>query len=377
MIQGIQISNFRSVGDDVRVTLGPMTVLVGPNGSGKSNVVDALCFLSDCVALGLEGAVTGRHGISAVRRWSHGRPFNVRIAVQLRAPDFNGSYSFELAGDKTQEYRVKNENIVVRLGSEHHRVTIDELKWKEGPSELRPRLSPMSLALPLLAGDDRFSQLADELRGIAVYSIFPDELREPQKYDPVRPMRKHGENWVSLLKEETAGTWTPDLIAALHKLTNDIDDVRVQQVGGHLAVSFKHRTASAKQKKWFDATQESDGTLRVAGIITALLQEPPPTLIAIEEPELTVHAGALPLVNDYLQQAAKHSQVLITTHSPELLDLVEPENVRVVERRDGITTVTEMEKEQTDVVRRRLMSLGELQRTEGIKQLPLDLGDEG
>jgi predicted ATPase len=99
-------------------------------------------------------------------------------------------------------------------------------------------------------------------------------------------------------------------------------------------------------------------------------------LIGVEEPELTVHPGALPTVYDYLAQAAKRSQVLFTTHSPDLLDRVDTADVRVVERKEGATTVAPMLEEQREVVRKRLMSLGELQRTEGIKQLELDLAED-
>ncbi|HEX9736127.1 MAG TPA: AAA family ATPase [Thermoanaerobaculia bacterium] len=68
MIRRLTISNYRSLGQDVDLRLGPLTALVGQNGSGKTNVVDALRFLGDCMRLGLEGAITKRHGIGAVRR---------------------------------------------------------------------------------------------------------------------------------------------------------------------------------------------------------------------------------------------------------------------------------------------------------------------
>ncbi len=208
---------------------------------------------------------------------------------------------------------------------------------------------------------------------MAVYSIFPDRLREPQKFDPTHPMSEHGENWVSILKEQPSGASKTELVAALAKLTGDVEDVRVEPVGGYLSVQFKHAVKDTKRPKWFDSAQESDGTLRVAGIITALSQSPSLTLVGIEEPELTVHPGAIPMIFDFLQQASSRSQVLVTTHSPELLDLVDPDDVRVVERRQGVTTVGSLATRQIEAVRTRLMSLGELVRTEGAQQ-QLDLG---
>lgn len=56
MIKRLKVSRFRSLGKDVTVDFGPLTVLVGQNGAGKSNTIDALVFLADCMQLGLEGA---------------------------------------------------------------------------------------------------------------------------------------------------------------------------------------------------------------------------------------------------------------------------------------------------------------------------------
>ena len=102
--------------------------------------------------------------------------------------------------------------------------------------------------------------------------------------------------------------------------------------------------------------------------MTALLQEPPLPIIGIEEPELTVHPGALPLLMDYLRQASKQSQVIITTHSPEFLDLVKPHEVRVVERISGATSIHPMAQYQRKAVSDRLLRLGELMTMEGLRQ---------
>jgi predicted ATPase len=98
-------------------------------------------------------------------------------------------------------------------------------------------------------------------------------------------------------------------------------------------------------------------------------------VIGIEEPELTVHPGALPLLVDFLRQASEQSQVIITAHSPNLLDLLKEDEVRVVERREGVTTVGRMIQQQQGAVRDGLLKLGELMITEGL-QLELDLAQE-
>jgi predicted ATPase len=240
-----------------------------------------------------------------------------------------------------------------------------------GPTDLRPNVDETSLALPAIGGDERFKPLLDVLLRITVYSIFPDTLRAPQKYNPEKPMRRHGENWVSILRDQKKDSWKSEVVAALGKLTGDIEDVRVDKAAGYLVVQFRH--GSDGRGKWFEAAQESDGTLRVAGIVTALLQEPALPVIGIEEPELTIHPGALPLVVDYLRQASKRSQVIITTHSPELLDALEPSEVHVVERINGATRIVPMLASQQDLVRSGLMRLGELMTTAGLQgELPFE-----
>ncbi|MGE0710128.1 MAG: AAA family ATPase [Planctomycetota bacterium] len=130
----------------------------------------------------------------------------------------------------------------------------------------------------------------------------------------------------------------------------------------------REQESTSPRHKWFNSAQESDGTLRVAGIVSALLQDPPLPVIGIEEPELTVHAGAIPLLYDFIKQTCGRSQVLLTTHSPELLDLLDADEVRVVDRRDGETSVAPMEEQQRGAVKNGLLTLGDILRTEGVRQ---------
>ncbi len=372
MLRTLRVSNYRSLGEEVVIDFERLCVFVGPNGSGKSNIVDVLRFVSDAARIGLPGAISLRHGIGAVRRWSAGHPFNVRVALELSLTGGPAHYSFELTGSRTEEYEVKSERAMVTRDGAAVGYRIEKGTWLEGPPGLQPLLDQQNLALQLVGGDTRFQDLVRTLQSISIYSIFPDTLRAPQKYNPTKPMTQHGDNWVSILKDQPPETWHPDLVAALHRLTGDVKSIRTKQVASYLVAEFEHLSpGTPKAKKWFDAAQESDGTLRVAGIITALLQEPAVPIIGIEEPELTVHPGAAELIFDHLAQASHRSQVLVTTHSPELLDRIQPEDVRVVTKADGATSVSAMAERDRKVVRERLMTLGELFRRE---QLSLPLG---
>lgn len=323
MIRRIQVSNFRSLGEDVSIELGLLTVLVGVNASGKSNVADVLQFVADCLRDGLEVAVARRHGFAGIARSEGGRMRDVSIRIEVEGGDGHEAWEFALrSADNEFGYAVFH---------------------KEG-----------TLSRPL----------TDELEKIAIYKIFPNRLREAQRPDFTHPMREHGENWASVFRRLPRETTGLELLAALGRITGDIDDYRVSSVGGYLIPEFRH-TSPDGTSSWRGAVQESDGTLRVAGILTALLQEPPLTLIGIEEPEQTIHPGALGILLDYIREASQRGQVLLTTHSSDLLDLLNIDEIRVVEREGGTTTVSAVEESQRILVEKRLASPSEIVFSDG------------
>ena len=375
MLRQLRISNYRSLGRDVTMSFGRISILIGPNGSGKSNALDALSFVRDAVLQGLPAAITHREGIDSIRRHSRGHPCNVGISLEVALKDGPASYAFEITGDRTEEYRVKSESASVNAKDERHRFRRVDKTW-EGPGGYAPRQDDEALELTALAGDARFKPLTDFLGRVCVYSIFPDVLRAPQTFDSASPMKRHGENWVSILRELLKKNDKKDLVSALRKLTGDIEDARVTSAAGFLIAEFKQLGPhdQNKSKKWFAAGRQSDGTLRVAGLLTALLQKPTIPVVGIEEPELTVHPGALPMVYEYLVQASEVSQVIITTHSPIILDVadIRRDRIFVVERSNGQTAVKRVSDQQLAPVREKLLSLGDLYLS-GDLQLPLEL----
>lgn len=95
-------------------------------------------------------------------------------------------------------------------------------------------------------------------------------------------------------------------------------------------------------------------------------------MIAIEEPELNIHPGALEAVADILNIAAQRTQVVVTTHSPDLLDTkwVQPENLRVVEWEKGATRISELGEAPVQALRQHLMGAGEMLRADALDAAP-------
>ena len=96
----------------------------------------------------------------------------------------------------------------------------------------------------------------------------------------------------------------------------------------------------------------SSGTLRMLALMTALYGRPEANLVGIEEPENYVHPGALSSLVEHLLDARERVQIMMTTHSPMLLDLIDdPAAVRVVRRGGKAGTTVESPKNPDDVRR--------------------------
>lgn len=110
----------------------------------------------------------------------------------------------------------------------------------------------------------------------------------------------------------------------------------------------------------------SDGTLRGLGVLTALLQSNgrPPTLVGVEEPEVALHPAALSVLIDAIRDAAQHTQVLVTSHSPELLDAedLRDDSILAVVADQGVTAIGPLSTVGRNVVKDGLFKASELLR---------------
>ena len=90
----------------------------------------------------------------------------------------------------------------------------------------------------------------------------------------------------------------------------------------------------------------SDGTLRFICLTAALLQPNPPSTIIIDEPELGLHPYAIEILAELIAATAKKTQLIISTQSPSLVDYFEPENIIVVNRKEGASVFNRLNKDE-------------------------------
>ena len=381
MITRVQVKNFRNLAD-IDVKLGPLTVLVGRNGTGKSTFLDVLRFVRDALRLGLDTAISRRDGIGAIRRWSpRGRTYDLEISLEIEEVNGAARYSFLLGTGQDEKRRVKHEDLQVtpnsKTGSDLDAVQFEIRggEWIMPPSDFltsRERAATIPIAqdalmLPTLS--NFFPSLDVIRRNITAsnyYSIFPNTLRIPQKQMSESVLSEDGQNLATTLRNiKKHGQFHPDLVSALGRVVEGVHDVRVVGAGGYLVTELKHE-AQDDRSPWFPLAQESDGTLRVLALLAALYQEPAHSLVAIEEPELSIHPGALTTLCEVIEEAATRTQVLITTQSPDLISHFGVDQLRIVERIDGQTRIGPIDEVQRAAINDQLFSAGDLLRIEGL-----------
>jgi predicted ATPase len=92
--------------------------------------------------------------------------------------------------------------------------------------------------------------------------------------------------------------------------------------------------------------QLSDGTLRYICLAALLLQPNPPATIIIDEPELGLHPYAIKLLASQLHEAAAKAQIIVSTQASLLLDELTPEQVIVVNQRNGESILERLDPEK-------------------------------
>jgi type I restriction enzyme M protein len=372
MWRRVEIKNYRSV-EHAKVDLAPFTVLVGPNGSGKSSFVDALVFVRDA-ATDAAGAVERRGGIGSLRRWSPGKPADVTIDVragQARSMTLGSvRHRLTLRSKGEDGWTFRRENIertargttlasIVREGSKVELATPELARAggvrRNGWPALREHASAMVLARQLAAFDDTPLDNVRRLR------LSPEVMRHPQPAFDRTSLDESGQGIATAyrsLPAEAKGS----VVLSMSKLIPGLTDIRVEPLDRFLLLKFEQEQAGGAQAL-FSADAMSDGALRAFGILVAAEQMTRDELLIIEEPEVAIHPGAAHLLFDVLKESSRRGAVVLTTHSPDLLDAARDEEILVCSYRDGTTRIGPLASEQRRVVEEGLFSVAELMRS--------------
>jgi len=371
-LRRVRLKNYKSIAAcDVR--LGPLTMLVGPNGSGKSNFLDALRLVADSLNHPLDHAIRQRGGIDDVRRRSTGHPHNFAIELDLTVPNGPaGRFGFEVAARGRGGFEIKKEMLVLYpydMTDESAYYEVSRGEVVRCSVEHPPRAVSDRLFLVNLSGIPGFREVYDTLTSMGFYSLDPVQIRSIQAPDPGGTLARDGRNIASVvwrLSQEDERAM--DLVQAyLSKVVDGIRSVERVQVANKETLEFRQEVKGSKHPWRFYANSMSDSTLRALGVLVAVLQRGGGglgrvPLVGLEEPETALHPAAAGVLLEALREASRETQIISTTHSPDLLDNEElrDDEILAVVAREGTTIIGSLSGVGREAIAQHLFTPGEL-----------------
>jgi predicted ATPase len=234
-----------------------------------------------------------------------------------------------------------------------------------------PAAASDRLFLVAMSGQPEFRPLYDALLRMGFYNFNPDVIRELQSPDTGEVLSSDGRNLASVLKRlaEQPGGRMERLVEMVGKVVPGITGASHKPVGKKETLEFRQLVAGSKDAWRFDAENMSDGTLRALGVLVALFQPPASDgravrIVGIEEPETPLHPGAATVLRAALFEASRNTQVIVTSHSPDLLDdkKISADFIVSVTSRAGETILGSVDEASRTSIRDHLFTAGELLR---------------
>lgn len=363
--------DFKSLGN-CDVELGALTVRVGRNGSGKSNFLDALRFVSDELWTSAGAVVVDRRNLDLVRK-GEGSPRGFEIDLDLDVGNgrrvaygiecrSRGDQWPELIGEHLELKEADNEVVAFYV--------INNGQIIKSSESVMPPVADGRLYLANAAGLPVFREVYDALLGMRFYDLSPMSMSAVRKPSAVKVLEDDGGNIASVIAR--LGSERPRvkerILGYLATIVSGLEDVRRLPLGLFETIEFVQTIPGSDAPQTFHATSMSDGTLRALGALIAINQSVegtnPVRLVGIEKPEAALHPAAAGALMDALREAAARRQVIVTTHSPDLLDQIDPDADRllVAQIGDGGTMIGPIDRSSYsyEVIKEHLYSPGEL-----------------
>ncbi len=311
----LRLENWRNFAN-ADVELRRRVFLVGPNASGKSNFLDVFRFLHDIVVVGggFEEAIRKRRGVSSLRCYAARRYPDVGIRVKVASNEDPSAWEYEIrfTQDNNRWPVIKAEK-VLQAGS-----TI--LDRPDGDDRRDPERLRQTFLEQVNVNKD-FRDLADFLKTVRDLHIVPQLVR-----DPDRSIGRQSDPFGGDFLDQIARTPLKTQKARLRRIRDalrfavpqlqELELWRDERGTPHLRGNYQHWRAEGA---WQTEEQFSDGTLRLIGLLWAVMGGPGPLLL--EEPELSLHPEVIQYIPQMLNRVQRRTggQIIISTHSSELL----------------------------------------------------------
>lgn len=372
----LRLKNWRSI-DDAVIDLAPFTVIVGRNSSGKSNVVDALLFSSE-IGRDAATAVSRRGGVASIRRWSPSKPYDVTMEVRVAATQATLDtdyvrHELVLRSGKDGAWHFHREDIEAREGGvrkayvhrDREHLAADPLRLVSASFQIPDTTSAMLFARQFNVIGGR-AATSGGLSIVRALRPVPEMMRQPQPPSDSPRLLETASNIGTALHRMTKAQRV-EVVRAMRRIVPGLEDVHAQTAGRYLTLVFTQSQGGDRRPE-FAATEMSDGALRALAVIVAAQQMSSGELLVIEEPEVNLHPGAADVVYDVLHRASTRGAVLVTTHSPEILDRAKDDEILVCSYEQGVTRIGPLATAQRDLVRQGLFTTAELMRSEELRR---------
>ena len=375
-INRVVLKNYKSI-SYCDVKCRQLTFLVGENGSGKSNFFDALHFVKDALEGTLDSALNERGGLGEVRRRSSGHPthFGIRLEFTLKSGR-RGHYAFNIGALHGGGYEVQTEECFIDDIGKGRFFKVEKGEFKSSSEITLPAVTADRLALVALSGLPAFRSVFDALTSMGFYNLNPKLMRDLQRPQDGRLLRSVGENIASVVGhlEKVAPEQVSTIQEYLQTIAPMVHGVERKAIGPMETLEFRQDMAGAKHPWRFLAQNMSDGTLRALGVLSALFQgnrDYTPSLVGIEEPETALHPAAAAALREALTKASEQTQVMVTSHSPDLLndENLDVNSLLAVVSEEGETKIAPLDEASRLPMKNHLFTAGELLR---LKQLEPD-----
>ena len=312
--RGLRLQNWKNF-LRVEVAVRDRIFLVGPNASGKSNLLDVFRFLRDVASPGggLQEAVRRRGGVSDIRCLAARRYPDVEVAVELQEKDgHRWGYELSLRQDNQRRPRVGRERV---LQNDNVLVCRPDRDDDADPARLAQTY------LEQVNVNKKFRDLAVLFESIRYLHLVPQLVREPDR-SAGRTNDPFGGDFleqVANTQERTRAARLRRIQKALRVAVPQLEEIELwRDARGtpHLRGRYQHWRP---QGAWQSEEQFSDGTLRLMGLLWAMMERGGPLLL--EEPELSLHPEIVRVLPQMLARLQRRTgrQIFVSTHSSDLL----------------------------------------------------------